>query len=80
MIPILLLVGLVVGILPGWWRIAGVVAVGVASVLLFANDDLLRHPIDGVAVFGLAVVNTAAGAFITWLLKRLITTKPGSQP
>lgn len=78
MIPILLLAGLAIGLLPRWWRIAAVVAVGVVSVLLFERDDLITQPVDAAGVFVLAVVNTGAGAFFGWLIRRLVTTRPNA--
>ena len=72
MIPTLLLIGLVIGILPRWLPISGVLATAIAWTVLFARDDLLTGPIEAAFVFIWGLANLAAGAFLSWLVKRFI--------
>lgn len=78
MIPILVVAGLIIGFLPRRWPIVGVVAIGIGGTLLFASDDLLSGPLDAFAVFAIGAINAAAGAFVAWLIKRLISTNTPS--
>lgn len=74
MIPILLMTGIVIGLLPGRLPIPGVLVAAIIWTVLFARDDLLTGPLDTAFVFAWGIVNLAAGAFIAWLIKRLIST------
>lgn len=79
MIPIILIVGALIGCLPRWWPLVGIIAIGIIGVLLFASDDLLNSPIDAAGVFLLGGASTAAGTCITWLLKRLFVSLAAEQ-
>lgn len=77
MIPTLLLAGLPIGLLPRWWPVVGVLIAGIGWTILFAVDDLLSGPVDAIFVFAFGVANLAGGAFIAWLVKRLIVVAIG---
>jgi|GEM_PF-2426773 len=79
MIPIILLVGALNGFLPRWWPLAGIAAIGLVGVILFASDDLINSPIDALGVFLFGSANAAAGTFISWLLKRLFASLAAEQ-
>ncbi|HWV34794.1 MAG TPA: hypothetical protein VNZ55_04125 [Thermomicrobiales bacterium] len=70
MIPTLLLGGLLIGLLPRWWPIVGIIIAATIWTILFALDDLLASPVDTVFVFVLGAVNLTASAFVTWLVKQ----------
>lgn len=72
MIPVLLVMGFLIGLLPRWLPITGVLAGAIAWTTLFASDDLLTGITDTVFVFIWGLANLAAGTFLAWLLKRFI--------
>lgn len=72
MIPILVLAGGVLGLLPRWWPIAAVLLATVAWTFLWADDDLLQSTTDAIFIFVWGLINIGAGAFIAWLAKRFI--------
>lgn len=79
MVPILIVAGLVISLLPRWWRIAAVLAVGAASVLIFARDDLITQPTDMLGIVGLAVINAGIGAFFGWLIRSLLARRSDTE-
>lgn len=74
MIPTLILAGIVLGLLPQPWSIAGVVGVAAAWTLLLAFSRP-GGPIDAASMvgdFALAAVNAAIAVFVTRRIVRLV--------
>lgn len=74
MIPLLFIAGLVIGLLPRWLPIAGVVLAAIAWTLFWGDDDLLQTPTDAAFVFAWGLASLAVGALIARTAKRLIAT------
>lgn len=73
MIPTTLIVGAVMGLLPGRWPVIGVLASGVAWMVLLFSTSVLHGPAEAAGAFLLGAANAGVAALVVWSVKRAIT-------
>lgn len=73
MIPTTLIVGAVMGLLPGRWPVIGVLASGVAWMVLLFSTSVRGPEQECPGRFRWSVQNAGVAALVVWSVKRAIT-------